>query len=85
MLTTGERQELLRVEQELRESGRGFAWRLTMLQGMLPTFAGGAVLTEPAALMALGDAAWPDWESGQEPDHASPAPGWPQPGSTDPR
>lgn len=35
MLTVGEQQELCQIEQELRDAGRGFAWRLTVLQGML--------------------------------------------------
>ena len=35
MLTTGEQQELRQIEQELRDTDRGFAWRLTLLQGML--------------------------------------------------
>ena len=116
VFTTGEQQELHQIEQELRESDRGFARRLTVLQGMLRwaapgrraylpvlamlaaallrlaaatgrllmAFAEGAALTEPAALMALGDAARPGWESGQEPDRgASPAPGRPQPSGTD--
>ncbi len=35
MLTVGEQQELCQIERELRDAGRGFAWRLTLLQGML--------------------------------------------------
>jgi hypothetical protein len=35
MLTTGEQQELCQIEEELRDADRGFAWRLTLLQGML--------------------------------------------------
>ena len=35
MLTTGEQQELCQIGQELRATGRGFAWRLALLQDML--------------------------------------------------
>jgi hypothetical protein len=35
MLTTGEQQELCQIEQGLRDSSRGFAWRLALLQGLL--------------------------------------------------
>jgi DUF3040 family protein len=35
MLTTGEQRELHQIEEELRGTDRGFAWRLTMLQGVL--------------------------------------------------
>jgi hypothetical protein len=35
MLTTGEQQELRQIEEELRDADHGFAWRLTLLQGML--------------------------------------------------
>lgn len=35
MLTTGEQQELHQIEEDLRGTDRGFAWRLTMLQGVL--------------------------------------------------
>lgn len=35
MLTTGEQQELHQIEEELRGTDRGFAWRLAMLQGVL--------------------------------------------------
>ena len=48
MLTTGERQELLQIEAELRESGRGLAWRLTLLQGMLRWAAPGRQAYLPA-------------------------------------
>ena len=118
MLTTGEQQELCQIEQELRDADREFAWRLTLLQGMLRragpgrrayllvlaaltstllrlvaaagrlllTFAEGAVLMEPAALAALGDAGWPGWEPGQASRHsANPAQGRPRPGETGPR
>lgn len=35
MLTVGEQQELRRIEQELRDTDRGFAWRLILFQGIL--------------------------------------------------
>ena len=35
MLTTGEQQELRQIEKELRDTDRGFAWRLTLLPGLL--------------------------------------------------
>jgi hypothetical protein len=35
MLTTGEQQELRQIEENLRDADRGFAWRLTVLQGVL--------------------------------------------------
>ena len=35
MLTTSEQQELLQIKQVLRKVDRGFAWRLTVLQGVL--------------------------------------------------
>ncbi len=118
MLTAGEQQELRQIEQELRDADRGFAWRLTLLQGMLRwagpgrrayplvlavlastllrlvaaagrllmTFAEGAVLMEPMALAALGDAGWPGWEPGHASRHsANPAQDRPQPGETGPR
>lgn len=103
MLTLGEQQELRQIEQELRDADRGFAWRLTMLQGMLRSarpgrqayllvlavlvaallrlvaaagrlliaVAEGAMLMEPAALMSLGDTAWPGWGSGRAPGHGT--------------
>ncbi len=116
MLTTGEQQELRQVEQELRDTDRGFARRLTLLQGMLRwagpgrqtyllalavlaaallrlaaaagrllmAVAEGAMLMEPAALMALGGTAWPGREPGQTPGHsASPAQDRPQSDGTD--
>ncbi len=116
MLTIGEQQELRQLEKELRQSDRGLAWRLTVLQGilrwagpgrqayllalavlaaallrlvaaagrLLTAFAEGTMLMEPAALVALGDAAWPGWESWPEPRHdASPAQGQPQSDGTD--
>ncbi len=116
MLTIGEQQELCQIEKELRDADCGFAWRLTLLQGMLRwagpgrqvyllalavltsallrlvaaagrllmASAEGAVLMEPAALMVLGDTAWPGRESGQEPGpSASPARDRPQPDGTD--
>jgi hypothetical protein len=118
MLTTSEQQELRRIQQVLRKADRGFAWRLTVLQGAqclaapvrqvyllvvavaaagprrLVTLAGrllrayvkGAVLMDPIALMALADAAWPGWGSGQVPGpSAGPVPDRPQSGGTDPR
>lgn len=51
---------------------------------LLMTFAEGAVLTESVALMALGAAGWPGWESGQVSRHsASPAQDRPRPDGTD--
>jgi Protein of unknown function (DUF3040) len=118
MLSTAEQQELHQIQQELRNTDRGFAWRLTLLQGvlrwaapgrqvyllvlaalaaallrlvaavgrLLKACAEGAVLMDPMALMALGDTAWPGWESGQAPGHsASPARDRPQSDGTDPR
>jgi hypothetical protein len=35
MLTTGEQRELRLIEEELQNTDRGFAWRLTMVQGVL--------------------------------------------------
>jgi len=35
MLTTGEQQELHQIEEDLRDTDRGFAWRLTLLEGIL--------------------------------------------------
>ncbi len=35
MLTTSEQQELYQIGQGLRDTDRGFAWRLTLFQGML--------------------------------------------------
>ena len=63
MLSTGEQQELRQIEEELRDAGHGFAWRLTVLQGMLRWAAPGrrvylsvlAVLA--AALLRLAAAA----------------------------
>ena len=112
MLTTGEQQELCQIEQQLRDTDRGFAWRLTLLPGvlrwagpgrsaylltlavlaaallrlvaaagrLLAAFARGAMPLEPTSLiMILGDTAWLDWESGQEPGHgAGPARGRPR-------
>ena len=116
MLTTGEQQGLRRIEQELRDADRGFAWRLGVFQGMLRwarpgrqayllalavlavavlclaaaprrllvAFAERAVRVGSAALMALGDAAWPGWDSGPVPGHgASPPQDRPQSGGTD--
>ena len=45
MLTIGEQQELCQIEQELRDADRGFAWRLTLLQGMLRWAAPGGRFT----------------------------------------
>jgi hypothetical protein len=116
MLTTGEQQELHQIEEDLRDTDRGFAWRLRLLQGvlrwaapgrqayllvlavlaaallrlvaaagrLLMACAEGAILMDPMAALALGDTAWPGWESGQEPGrNASPAPDRPQPDGTD--
>lgn len=63
MLTTGEQQELHQIEEDLRGADRGFAWRLTLLQGVLRWAAPGrraylpvlAVLA--AALLRLAAAA----------------------------
>lgn len=35
MLTTGEQRELRLIEEELQNTDRGFAWRLTLVQGVL--------------------------------------------------
>jgi hypothetical protein len=35
MLTTGEQRELRQIEEELRDTDRGFVWRLTLVQGVL--------------------------------------------------
>ncbi len=116
MLTTSEQQELRQIEENLQDADRGFAWRLTLLQGVLRWAAPGrqawlpvlavlaaallrlvaaagrllmalaleAALLEPSALMALGDAAWPGWKSGQEPGPgAGPVQDRPQSGDTD--
>ena len=116
MLTTREQQELCQIEHELRDTDRGFAWRLAVLQGvlrwagpgrqayllalavlaaallrvaaaagrLLMACAKGAMLLEPTALMALGDTAWPGWDSGPGPGHnASPAQDRPQSDRTD--
>lgn len=118
MLTIGEQQELCQIEQGLRDTDRGFAWRLTLLQGLLRragpgrrayppvlaaltstllrvvaaagrllmAFAEGAVLMEPMALAALGDAGWPGWEPGRASRHrASPVQDQPRPDETGPR
>jgi hypothetical protein len=117
MLTTGEQQKLCQIEKDLRDTDRGFAWRLALFQGLLRragpgrrayllvlgvpaalfrlvaetgrllmTFAEGAVLMEPAALTALGDAGWPGWKPGQAPPHsAGPAQDRPRPDETGPR
>lgn len=54
MLTTGEQQELCQVEQEPRDTDRGFAWRMGLLQGMLRWAGPGrhAYLPVPAVLAA---------------------------------
>ena len=54
MLTTAEQQELRQIEEELKGTDRGFAWRLTLLQGMLRCAGPGrqAYLLAPAALAA---------------------------------
>ncbi len=54
MLTAGEQQELCQVEQELRDTDRGFAWRMGLLQGMLRWAGPGrhAYLPVPAVLAA---------------------------------
>lgn len=117
MLTTSEQQELRQIEEGLQDTDRGFAWRLTLLQGVLhwaapgrqawlPVLAvlaaallrlavsarrllmalgRGAALLEPsAAVMALGDTAWPGWKSGQGPGPgAGPVRYRPQSGDTD--
>jgi Protein of unknown function (DUF3040) len=63
MLTTGEQQELRQIEEELRDADRGFAWRLTVLQGMLRWAAPGrrvyllALAVLAAALLRLAAAA----------------------------
>jgi len=97
MLTAGEQQELHQIEEDLRDTDRGFAWRLTLLEGilgwagpgrqayllvlavlavallwlvaaagrLLMAFAEGALRMGSATVMALGDAAWPGWQSGK--------------------
>lgn len=53
---------------------------------LLMVFAEGAVLMEPAALAALGDAGWPGWEPGQSSRHsASPVQDRPRPDESGPR
>ena len=61
--------------------------RLVTLAGrLLRAYVKGAVLMDPIALMALADAAWPGWGSGQVPGpSAGPVPDRPQSGGTDPR
>lgn len=116
MLTTGEQQGLRRIEQELRDADRGFAWRLGVFQGMLRwarpgrqayllalavlavavlclaaaprrlllASTVGVVRMGSAALTALGDTAWPGWDSGPVPGHgASPPQDRRQSGGTD--
>lgn len=59
MLTTGEQQELHQIEEDLRDTDRGFAWRLTLLQGVLRWAAPGrhayllVLATLAAALLRL--------------------------------
>lgn len=64
MLTTGEQQELCQIERELRDTDRGFAWRLTLLPGVLRWAGPGrdvyllALAALAAALLRLAAAAW---------------------------
>lgn len=63
MLTTGEQQELRQIEENLRGTDRGFAWRLTLLQGVLRWASPGrraylpALAVLAAALLRLAAAA----------------------------
>ena len=59
--------------------------RLAAASGrLLMACAQGAMLMQPTVLMALGDTAWPGWESAPEPGHsASPAQDRPQSDSPD--
>ena len=53
---------------------------------LLMACAEGAILMDPMALMALGNTAWPGWESGRAPGQsAGPARDRPQRDGTDPR
>jgi Protein of unknown function (DUF3040) len=54
MLTTREQQKLHQIEEDLRDTDHGFAWRLTLLQGVLRWAAPGrqAYLLALAALAA---------------------------------
>lgn len=116
MLTTGEQRELRQIEEGLRDTDRGFAWRLALLQGLmrraaqgrqsclfvlavsvvapllwlvaaagrlLMTFAEGAALTGPWALIALDDTGWAGWDPGRASRHSvSPARDGPRPDET---
>ena len=58
-------------------------WIVAAAGRLLMACAEGAILMDPMAAMALGDTAWPGWESGQEPGrNASPARDRPQPDGT---
>lgn len=63
MLTTSEQQELRHIEENLHDTDRGFAWRLTLLQGVLHWAAPGRQAWLPvlavlaAALLRLAAAA----------------------------
>ena len=63
MLTTSEQQELRQIEEDLRDTDRGFAWRLTLLQDVLRWAAPGRQAYLPvlavlaAALLRLAAAA----------------------------
>ena len=57
MLTTGEQRELRQIEEELRDTDRGFVWRLTLVQGVLRWAAPGrqgCLLILAALAAALG-------------------------------
>jgi hypothetical protein len=54
MLTTGEQQELRQIEGNLRDTDRGFARRLALLQGMLRWAAPGRRAYLPALAVLAG-------------------------------
>jgi hypothetical protein len=57
MLTTGEQRELRQIEEVLRDTDRGFVWRLTLVQGVLRWAAPGrqgCLLILAALAAALG-------------------------------
>src|SRR5512146_1144323 len=59
MLTAGEQQELHEIEQELRDTGRGFAWRLAAFAGALRWSAPGRrVYPLVMAVLAVAALAW---------------------------
>lgn len=59
-------------------------WLVAAAGRLLMAFAEGALRMGSATVMALGDAAWPGWQSGQEPGHSgSPVRDRPQSDGTD--